>query len=295
VHAGSYGATGTWTTFGSSGTATAPITFRGADGEARPAILGATKITGNYLTFDRLLFDGPTGKVLSTSTVNPLGEEVQVAVYGDNVTISRSEVRDSLWHAGIYLNNADNARLIGNYVHHNGNFSRTQQANTDHGIYFARGSGVISDNLIANNLSHGIQLYPYAAKVTVAHNTIVRQGKSGVIVAKEANNNLVVNNVVAYNTDNSIRSSGLTGLGNVVQRNVVYGNGNGNLGTQASGLTLKENIQANPQFVSTSDYRLQTTSPAIDAALSGFFTKLDYLGGLRPQGAGPDIGAYEGR
>jgi len=65
-------------------------------------------------------------------------------------------------------------------------------------------------------------------------------------------------------------------------------------------------IYANPQFVSPSpitaaDFRLEPTSPCIDAGLNLKLAGLlapaaqyqDYLGTLIPRGTSPDIGAYE--
>ena len=293
VRAGSYGAQRTTTTFGYSGTASAPITFRGAASEARPQILGHVRVNGNYVQLRHLLFDGPTGQVLTPTTSNPLGEEVQVAIYGDGVVISGSEVRDSLWHAGIYLSTAYDARLTRNYIHDNGNFNRTEQANLDHGIYFGSGSGLVANNVVEHNLCHGVQLYTSPQNVTVTHNTIVRNGKAGVIIARYAAQNTVVNNVIAYNGDTGIRSHDLTGTGNVARNNVVYGNGGGNLGLQATGISLIDNILSDPRFIAMGDWRLTSTSPAIDRGLTSWTVADDYLGIARPLGLAPDIGAYE--
>jgi hypothetical protein len=53
-------------------------------------------------------------------------------------------------------------------------------------------------------------------------------------------------------------------------------------------------IQANPMFVDASrvNFRLQSTSPAIDAGIN-IDTTVDIEGNPRPQGGGYDIGAYE--
>ena len=49
-----------------------------------------------------------------------------------------------------------------------------------------------------------------------------------------------------------------------------------------------------PQLTSpTSDFTLQTTSPAIDAGSSVGAPSTDFAGNARPQGSGYDIGAYE--
>jgi hypothetical protein len=54
-------------------------------------------------------------------------------------------------------------------------------------------------------------------------------------------------------------------------------------------------LNGNPQFRGVGDYRLQAASPAVDAASvgAGRTPATDFLGVLRPQGALPDIGAYE--
>jgi hypothetical protein len=54
-------------------------------------------------------------------------------------------------------------------------------------------------------------------------------------------------------------------------------------------------IAGNPQFRGVGDYRLQQTSLAVDAANvgGGRIPATDFLGVVRPQGALPDIGAYE--
>lgn len=292
VRAGTYGARGQKLLLEVSGEPSAPITIMGDPAGPLPTVLGFVRVSGDHLRLRRLLFDGPTGQVMTPTTVNPLGEEVQIAVYGNDIEIANSEIRDNLWHAGIYVEGGS-VRITGNYIHHNGNFTRAEQANLDHGIYFARGTGIVANNLIEHNLAHGMQLYPYAADVLVTHNTIVDNGKAGVMVANSAANNLIVNNIVAFNKDNSIRSHKLTGTGNTVATNIVYGNGNGNIGTSADGLTFTGNIVQDPRFVSPTDYRITTTSPAKDAADPNRTMPNDRTGTPRPQGPRPDIGAAE--
>ena len=58
------------------------------------------------------------------------------------------------------------------------------------------------------------------------------------------------------------------------------------------------NIVADPQFVNAAghDYHLLVTSPAVDAAIptTAFpISSADFDGTTRPQGAQPDIGAFE--
>ena len=53
-------------------------------------------------------------------------------------------------------------------------------------------------------------------------------------------------------------------------------------------------ILTDPMFVSAVDFQLQNTSPAINTGTSGSgVTSVDLLGGVRPYGAGWDMGCYE--
>jgi parallel beta helix pectate lyase-like protein/pectate lyase-like protein len=288
---GTYGAPGTKTGVSASGTAAAPITFTGFPGEGRPVIQGYVRVTGSHLRFSGIIFDGPTGAVDTKTSSNPGGEEVQVSImYGSDVEVSGSEIRDNAWHAGIYVYDSTDVRVLGNWIHDNGDRSQPSQANLDHGIYWSKGSGLVANNVIERNLTYGVQLYPDANAVTVGHNTIVGNGKGGVILAEKAAGNRLVNNVVANNASYGIRTYGLTGSGNVAQSNLLWHNGSDFYG---DGLAQSGNAVADPRFAGAGNYHLQGSSPAIDHALSGVGPAVDFDGVARPTGGAPDIGAYE--
>ncbi len=309
LRAGEHGARGTEAFMTVSGTQTAPIILKGYLDEAMPTILGYFPIGGSNIVISGLLFDGPTGLV-NANPPNPPVERSPIAIYGSNVEINHCEIRGSLSRAGIYLQNAYNTRLIGNYIHDNGNFSDPSTANLDHGIYFGSGSGLIANNLIERNYAFGVHLYPSASNVIVQQNTIVRNGRSGVIIGgwttncpntgcpPQPTNNLVVNNIIAFNAYYAFQSFELTTTGHIIKNNLLWGNAGGNIPTDerlTRGLTFvnQNNIQADPRFVGTSNYRLQSGSPAIDAALSPYTQPDDYDFIPRPQGAASDIGAFE--
>jgi parallel beta-helix repeat protein len=264
---GTYGARGTRTNWTASGTATAPVVFIGdPTAGQRPTILGYNVLYGSHVQVWNMLFDGPTGSVDAPTSADPTGEDVMLWLTAPGIEIADSEIRNSLWHAGIYLTNADGDKLIGNYIHDNGNPNDPSQANLDHGIYWDDGNGgLIADNLITHNVAMGIQLYPSASNVTVDWNTIADNGKSGLIIAENSANNTIAHNIVANNSDNSIRSWSLTGTGNLVTNNIVWNNGNGNLGTKTDGLTLTANTQTNPDFL-TGTYTPAAQSPATGQA-----------------------------
>jgi parallel beta-helix repeat protein len=295
LRAGTYAARGDRTNWTASGTSARPISFVGDAAGQRPTILGYNKIEGSHLRIRDLIFQGPTGRVDSPTGPNPDGEEVMIWLVGGDVELAHCEVTGSRWHAGVYVAGAGDVRILANYIHDNGNFDDPAQANLDQGIYWGQGSGgLIADNLIVHNVADGIQLYPDARNVTVEQNTIVGNGKSGVILADNAADNTIASNIVANNVNNSIRSFNLRGTGNVVENNVVWNNGNGNIGTNSTGLTMTGNIQADPRFAGPGDYRLLAGSPAIGRALrTPVMLAYDITGAPRSPHA--DIGAYQSK
>jgi hypothetical protein len=278
------------------GTASAPVTFRGEPGRPMPRVLGFMQIAASHVRFHGLLFDGPTGSVKESSPDNPRGEQVEVGVYAEkpvrDIEISGCEIRDSHWHAGIFLSTANDVRITGNYIHDNGDFTDPGQANLSHGIYWDSGSGLVANNVIEHNVARGVQLYPDASGVAVLHNTIVRNGRSGVQLGDGASDNIVANNVIAFNGGSGIRSDDLSGAGNLATGNLLWGNAEGNVGPLDPGFEVSDNRVARPHFVGRL-WRLAPRSPGVDDAQPQESVSRDRLGVRRPEGRGADVGAYE--
>ncbi len=129
--------------------------------------------------------------------------------------------------------------------------------------------------------------------MTVEQNTIVGNGKSGVIVSGSTNHDTIINNIVVDNGDNSIRSFEPQGAHNLVENNLVWANGSGNIGTEARGLRLRHNITLKPQFVAPGDYRILPCSPAVGRGLRTKATLNYDISGVSRTGR-LDIGAYQG-
>jgi hypothetical protein len=246
---GTYGGLGQTTSFSRSGTAAAPIVFTSQPGQSRAVVRGYVRVSGSHLQLDSLLFDGPTGQIVSPSSSNPGGEEVQISIRNaSDVELSNSEVRDNDYHAGVFISLSSDVRVIGNYVHDNGNAALG--ANLDHGVYWFSGTGVIAENRIEGNVAYGVQLYPEAEHVQVTHNTISGNGRGGVIVSGESAHNEISNNLVADNGEYGIRAYSLTGAGNVARDNLIWNSG---LPTPGSGISFSGTVEVDPEQLSPSD------------------------------------------
>jgi parallel beta-helix repeat protein len=279
-------------TFSRSGAASAPVTLRGYPGE-RPVVTGRLKITGKYFKVVRLVFKG--------SSFNAKGALVYVSGAA-HVTIERNVIRDGRM-SGIYVGDSGNPShdltIVRNNIHDNGT-----HANLDHGIYCDNCvDGVIANNIIAHNRARGIQLYENPERMLVTENTIV-SNLTGIVIggdgASTADDNLIVNNIIAFN-----RRFGLStywpdgvGSGNVVRRNLFYGNKVRNVYIDVKGgVDVFDKIVKSPRFVRSArgNYHLRYGSPAINQGAAAYSEPIDYDGDSRPKGGAPDLGMDERR
>ena len=271
-----------------SGTPDAPISLRAYRGE-RPVFTGRLKVSGDYVCVTGMRFDGKG---------SPLGDSVLIYVSGAaHDEIFRNTVVNASM-SGIYVGDdgdrSEQVSIIGNYIRGNGTHERL-----DHGVYLGHvNGGVVSNNIVVGNLAIGLKVAPEADGLTLTQNTVVDNRRAGISVGGEddwsSNENLVVNNIVAYNEEWGIRTywERATGRGNLALRNLVFGNGGGQFWFPGGGMTEEQSVLANPRFVATRDYRLRRRSPGINRALSAFSMPFDFRG-RRRSGLRPDLGAYE--
>ena len=83
--------------------------------------------------------------------------------------------------------------------------------------------------------------------------------------------------------------------GVTLTNNIIYGNPYVNLGSAAQAIQNTNLINIDPGFVdeANQDFHLRAGSPAIDAGTVLMSVPDDFDGVPRPQGARPDMGAYE--
>lgn len=276
LRAGTYGARGAQTIIDATGTKAAPISWLGYPGDLRPTVLGQLHVTGSDNRIAGLLFEGPSGSIGGA-------ENVLVWLEARGAVFDHNEVRNGEGHAGVYVSEAPEFSINHNYIHDNG-----VTYNLDHGIYVSSGSGRIANNLIVDNYAWGVQLYPEAEGVTVSGNTIVGNGRGGVVVGVDATANVVTDNIIADNGEYGVYAYDLTGSANVVAENLLW---NQTLDTAGDGISFGENTVADPQFVSESDFRLQSDSPAL--AIGAGSTVANELKGAPSPPAAPEEAAPE--
>jgi hypothetical protein len=277
-----------WTSWESqSGTQDAPITLRSYPGE-RAVVTGSLRIISSWVRIRDVTFQGGT---------SANDREVLLFVSGgDHIDIVHNEFFGSMSSA-IFLgegdNTADDVRIRANHIYENGDDS-----NFDHGVYCGHARGaLIENNVVEHNTAYGLQLYPDCDDALVTNNTIVANGRAGIIVGGNSEviteNARVVNNIVTDNDEGVVGYwPGEYGSGNRVERNLIAANRDSNLQGR---LRTAGNMVASPRFVDPNgrDYRLELRSQAVDSAISAFSPQTDFDDRARPQGERADLGAFE--
>jgi hypothetical protein len=181
------------------------------------------------------------------------------------------------------LNNGSNTLISNNHVH-NLTVSAGCDGNGGAGIVnanYAASNGDVIGNVVHDigrpGACNGVQgIYSSIKGGKIMNNVVYRVSAFGIHLWHAATDITIANNTVFANG-----SSGMGG-GSVIMK---VGSATGTIG-------------GDPKFVSynptgTGDYRLQSTSPAVNKGSASGAPATDILGVARPKGGAFDIGAYE--
>jgi hypothetical protein len=219
---------------------------------------------------------GASGKIISNCTVR------------DNILETSSENPTNVYGGGIFLFTVDtvwNCIVTGNETRVTG--SNVKNAHGG-GIYAGQGS-VLANCLVAGNkaASNGggvnIGLNAKATNMTIAGNTAATGG--GIYLSNQV---LTVSNSIIWGNAATTGSDVQKVGSNATLTYSIY--------SEATGENIAANMNVNPLFknVSEGDYRLTSSSPAVDAGASdALIPNFDLNGNPRINGAAIDLGAYE--
>lgn len=159
-------------------------------------------------------------------------------------------------------------------------------SNKVNAIELANAEMEIINCLIYSNTGAGIRMETGASGVLIVrYSTIARNTTDGVL--QKGGTSTIQSSIISHNRSRGLaRDSGT--MTNV--RNCIALNSGGNYAGQAKGLG---EIDADPQYTSTTSYILLPTSPCLNIGLDLAITT-DFVSASRPQGGGYDLGCYEG-
>jgi Concanavalin A-like lectin/glucanases superfamily/Right handed beta helix region len=232
------------------------------------------------ITGSKVVFDGFTVKGAYQNGIN---------ISGTNTIIKNSRIIDNFFRGLAFegdLATIANCSILGNY---------------DSGISLFNSSGIIKENLIANNGFVGVFIITNngTRQTTITSNTIVSNTNYGIRVDatnSSSSTNILKNTLIYGNATGGISNfNGGGTITNTITYSLVQGDAGGTNGN-LNGNTV------NPQFVSPlannvisdlGDYRLKDSSPCINVGTDDGVSPLDLDRNPRPKGGKTDMGAYE--
>jgi len=296
VSAPSLGAAGIKTI--KSGTATARIKFVSDVKWGAKLVVSGTGITwdsrGSYVDIDGFDISGS-------------GRHGILAA-GANLTITNNFIHDLTVSGGCNGSGGaaidtygpvGNVRIDRNVVRNIG-YRMIGSCATVQGIYVANPNNIVTNNLVSGVAAVGITQWHGATASTIVNNTVFHS-KEGILLGQGdagtttgSANNYVANNIVYDNTTYGIVEGGKMAGNNRYVNNLVSRSGTN---VRVKG-TISGTISSDPLFVNylangTGNYRVTSSSPAIDRGTSNLAPKIDLNLVARPRGAAVDIGAYE--
>lgn len=291
-----------------SGTQQTPITLRGNPGDPKPIVrprAGGPNLVPNangaaddwyalnlssvsYVRINGLIFEKSSGDRSSN---------LYFAGSTRNCELSDSVSRNAHYQSITADDTTQRIHLLRNISHNNGDGLANMQQ--QHGMYIQGGPHLIANNIIHHHpYGFGIQIYPQANGTIIVNNTVLRSGKSGIVLGGSGGVTgiQVVNNIFAFSGEYGLAHDSTNPTLCVARQNILYLNTSGDQQPGFSGVDFSGgNPNVDPQLVDEPnlDYRPKATSPAVSGAAKEFAPGVDQLGNGRDQN--PDIGALEYR
>ncbi|WP_392531416.1 choice-of-anchor Q domain-containing protein [Nostoc sp. C117] len=246
------------------------------------------------------------------------------ALESDYLTLDNNEVYNNAWYAvygcsGIsllnnwnYNNNTDSYRMVltRNKVYNNRMYipwfkngkiedgngiivdrARNDQAGSKLSAY--QGRILIANNITYKNGGGGIHTFK-SDHIDIINNTSYQNSQSpeilyGQISINDGKNVRVLNNILYSQRGVPINYNPSKNTNTVFNYNIYNNNG------YTANRPGPNDIVADPQFVNApgGDFRVKSTSPAINSGVRFPSVTNDFLGGPRVEGLAPDRGAYE--
>lgn len=281
-----------------SGTASARIRFVSDVKWGAKIVVSGTGITwdsrGSYVDIDgfQITGSGRHGLLASGANLTFKNNYIHDLTVSGGCNGSGGAAIDTYGPVGNVLIDRNIVRNIG--------YRYIGSCNTIQGIYIANANNVVTNNIVSGVAMAGIQQWHGATASTIVNNTtfhnkigiLLGQGDAG--TTSGSANNYVANNIVYDNVAYGIIEMGLMGGNNRYANNLVARSGTswkvkGSVSGSISSDPLFKNYLAN----GTGDYRVYSSSPAIDRGTSSKAPTIDFAGVARPRGAAIDVGAYE--
>jgi len=271
-------------------------------------VIGLEQPGQNFIIIDGFIIDG----------TNVGYDGIQIQNSAHHVRLQNTEIKFAPGQ-GINVGPGSNFNeFINNIIHDTG----TNEFH--HGIYISGSHSVLESNSIYNITGYGIHVYTQTSRASdnIARNNEIhdigtRSSSAAGIILSGGDNNCAYNNIIwnspigiktthggvsnsnIYN--NTIYGSSDFGIliGSdsstaIVKNNIAYSNGT-DIHNESGSTTLSNNLTVDPKFIDISsfNFHLQGTSPAIDAGVTISEVVTDFDGISRAQGN--DIGAYQYR
>jgi hypothetical protein len=272
----------------------------------------SSSFTAGYQIFEG--FD-ITGEQTRKGLTGSNGTHTGIYLNGTGGFTTDIEIRDCTVH-GFYANNsgalssaqailaeagADRLKIVDTIVHDCGTDTGSID-NQEHGMYIQCTEPWIH-NCLVHTIPNGYNIQFFsgdagaAGKVTQC--TLDSAYASGIIVDDSLNDFVIANTIISNHTGRGSSSYGIEfypagspGTGNTITRVVYFNNQGGNRSATPSGWTITNEQTADPKYVSSSDWHIQSDSPAIGYTNTSYASAQDIAGTARPADA-EDAGAYE--